>query len=84
MSWSRNTHGALRLRLEQHVAQFFYVQKLIAMTELLEVKSTMSSIEIAELTGKRHADIMRDIRNLLEQGVNERNFALVDYADKKR
>ena len=53
------------------------------MTELLEVKSTMSSIEIAELTGKRHADIMRDIRNLLEQGVNERNFALVDYADKK-
>lgn len=26
---------------------------------------------------------MRDIRNLLEQGVNERNFALVNYQDKK-
>ena len=31
MSWSGNTHGALRLRLEQHVAQFFIVQKLIVM-----------------------------------------------------
>ena len=26
MSWSGNTHGALHLRLEQHVAQFFIVQ----------------------------------------------------------
>lgn len=53
------------------------------MAELLQVKDTMRSLDIAELTGKRHADVMRDIRNLLEQGVNERNFALVDYADKK-
>lgn len=36
----------------------------------------MSSLEIAELTGKRHADVMRDIRVLLKQGVQERNFAL--------
>ena len=43
----------------------------------------MSSLDIAELTGKRHADVMRDVRNLLEQGVNERNFALVDYTDAK-
>ena len=39
-------------------------------------RETMSSIEIAELTGKRHADVMRDIRNLLDQGVHQRNFAL--------
>lgn len=28
---------------------------------------TMSTIEIAELTGKRHNDVMRDVRNMLEQ-----------------
>ena len=41
----------------------------------------MSSLQIAEITGKRHADVMRDIRNLLEQGVTERNFALSEYKD---
>lgn len=35
------------------------------MTELLEVKNTMSSLEIAELTGKRHDVILHDTRNLL-------------------
>lgn len=37
---------------------------------------TMSSLEIAELTKKRHADVMRDIRTMLEQpGLTERSFA---------
>ena len=46
-------------------------------------KNNITSLEIAEITGKRHADVMRDIRNLIEQGANECNFALVDYKDKK-
>ena len=43
----------------------------------------MSSLEIAELTGKRHDAILRDIRNLLSQGVNAHNFVAVEYTDKK-
>lgn len=43
----------------------------------------MTSLQISEVTSKRHADVMRDIRNILGQGVNERNFALVEYKDKK-
>ena len=50
-------------------------------TEIVLSKGKMSSLEVAELTGKRHADVMRDIRNLLDQGVAERNFALSEYKD---
>ncbi len=42
---------------------------------------TMSSLQIAELTGKRHANVMRDIRNLIEQGCTETNFGLSEYTD---
>lgn len=50
-------------------------------TKVVLSKGKMSSLEVAELTGKRHADVMRDIRNLLDQGVAERNFALSEYKD---
>ena len=55
------------------------------MNELTTItqSQTMSSLQIAELTGKRHANVMRDISNLLEQGVNELNFELVEYRDAK-
>lgn len=43
---------------------------------------TMSSLQIAELTGKRHDAILRDIRNLLEQGVAAHNFVETSYTDK--
>lgn len=41
----------------------------------------MSSLQIAEITGKYHAHVMRDIRNLLQQGVTETNFGLSEYKD---
>ena len=39
-------------------------------------EQTMTSLQIAEVTGKQHAHVMRDIRSLLEQGVQESNFGL--------
>lgn len=37
------------------------------MNNLSTAISTMSSLEISELTGKRHSDVMRDIRNMVSQ-----------------
>lgn len=53
------------------------------MNDLSLLKSQMSSLEISEITGKRHADVIRDIRVLIEQlgSESERNFALSDYKD---
>lgn len=45
----------------------------------------MTSLQIAEITGKRHADVMKSIRKMEPawEKVNERKFALVEYKDKK-
>lgn len=50
---------------------------------LIHETDKMSSLEIAEITSKRHDAILRDIRNLLSQGVNAHNFVEVEYTDKK-
>lgn len=39
----------------------------------------MTSLEIAEITRKRHDAILRDIRNLLKQGVSHHNFVETFY-----
>lgn len=49
------------------------------MTTLIHDTDRMSSLEIAELTGKRHDAILRDIRNLLKQGVSHHNFVETSY-----
>ena len=43
----------------------------------------MTSVEIAEVTGKKHAHVLRDIRNLLGQGVSESNFGLSSYQQQQ-
>lgn len=44
----------------------------------------MSSLDVADLTGKNHFDVLRDVRSLIGQGaINGSNFAAVEYKDKK-
>ena len=46
---------------------------------------TMTSLEIAEVTGRNHKDVMRSIREMEDAWVkvNGRKFALVEYKDAK-
>ena len=45
----------------------------------------MTSLEIAQVTGKQHKDVLKAIRNMEPawEKVNGRKFALVEYRDKK-
>lgn len=52
------------------------------MNELVK-KETMTSKEIAEIIGKQHSHVMRDIRSLLDQGVSESNFGLSSYKQEQ-
>lgn len=49
--------------------------------EQIITKETMTSLEIAEVTGMRHSDLMRSIRNMEDAWakVSQRNFALSSY-----
>lgn len=57
------------------------MNNLIEVSETINVKETMCSTEIAELTGRRHDNIIRDIRGLLSQGVAVLNFEEGTYKD---
>lgn len=56
------------------------------MNELMNNDIKMTSLDLAELTGKEHKHVMRDIRNEIEElgeEVNQSIFGLVSYIDKK-
>lgn len=52
------------------------------MNELIISEERMTSLQIAEVTGKRHDAVLRDIRNILGQGVDAHNFVETSYTDK--
>lgn len=56
---------------------------VLAVQPTVEGKKGMTSLEISETTGRRHDNVLRDIRNLLKQGVNALNFEEVQYSDNK-
>lgn len=48
--------------------------QLIPIDEGKGKKRTMTSLQIAEITGKTHSNVMRDIRNILEQLEEKHKF----------
>jgi anti-repressor protein len=55
------------------------MENVLAVSDTINAKETMTSVEIAEITGKRHDSVLRDIDNLLEQGVSLHNFVESNY-----
>lgn len=48
----------------------------------LKPQETMTSLQIADATGKAHKNVCRDIKVILDQGVDRLNFELTSYVDK--
>ena len=55
------------------------------MKDLINKVERMTSIEIAEVTGKQHKNVMQAIRNMESawEKVNGGNFSRVEYKDAK-
>src|SRR5690625_2622226 len=56
------------------------------MNQLMTNDIKMSSLDIAEVTGKRHADVMRDVRREVEElgvEIGQRIFAQSSYVNKQ-
>lgn len=58
--------------------------KFFIMLELNKIKESMTSIEIAEVIEKRHADVLRDMRKMSDAWlkVTKKHFKLDNYIDK--
>lgn len=46
-----------------------------AMSVINHTAQTMTSLQVAEITGRQHSNVMRDIRNLLEQLEDKQQFS---------
>ena len=59
------------------------MENVLAVSDTIIAKETMTSLEIAEVTGKEHDKVCRDIDNLLEQGVSPANFGESNYTNER-
>lgn len=50
--------------------------------QVIDGKVVMTSLQVAEIFGKEHKDVLKAIRNEISEGVAEGNFALGSYKDK--
>ena len=58
---------------------------MTTMSGMMDAEQRMTSLDIAQVTGKMHKDVLKAIRNMEPAWlkVNGRHFALVDYKDSK-
>lgn len=59
------------------------MESIVAVSDTITAKETMTSLEIAEVTGKRHSDVLEAIRTMESAWVKvtKRNFPLSEYKD---
>jgi Rha family phage regulatory protein len=65
---------------------FIFYKKGVNMNNLITKEIQLTSLELAEITGKRHADVMRDIRNeiiTLGEEIGQRIFAQSSYTNSQ-
>lgn len=59
------------------------MKDIMKVGDTINANDFMTSLQIAEITGKEHKHILRDIDVLLEQGVDKSNFGLTYYTDSQ-
>lgn len=65
-------------------AEGIIMDRITAAVAVVNGRATTTSLKIAEVFGKRHADVIRAIKSIeTPDNFNERNFALVEYTDAK-
>lgn len=57
------------------------MENLIKVGETINAKEVMTSLQIAEITGKQHQHVLRDIDSLIDQGLDASNFEISHYID---
>ena len=59
------------------------MENVLAVSDTITARETMTSVEIAEVTGKRHGDVLEAIRTMESAWVKvtKRNFPLSEYKD---